>query len=90
MSLAKIGLWLQTRFPERKVVGDQEFKELLQRIENLEKSSVHVDAVKALVIAVKNIKDEFQTVKTGLGLSSPKTEEIMAMLNGHPIGDSNG
>lgn len=85
MSLASIGRWLQTRFPERKVVGDAEFNNLLLRIENLEKNSVHVDAVKALVMAVKDVKDEFATVRTGLGLNSPKAAELQAMLNGQPI-----
>ncbi len=84
--LAKLGIWLQTRFPERKVVGDAEFSALILRIENLEHNSVHKDAVKALVLAVKEVKDEFATVKTGLGMNTVRSAEIQAMLNGHPIG----
>lgn len=83
--LIKLGKWLEARFPEKHVVSIQEYQTLLQRISNLENNSVHKDAVKELVLVVKDIKDEFATVKTGLGLSSPKAAELMALLNGTPI-----
>lgn len=83
--LIKLGKWLETRFPEKHVVTPAEYVALLERVANLEANSVHKDAVKDLVLVVKAVKDEFQTVKTGLGLNSPKASELMAMLNGHPI-----
>ena len=88
--LIKLGKWLESRFPEKVVVTPADYAALLERIDNLERNSVHKDAVKALVLAVKDVKDEFQTVKTGLGLNSPKTSEILAMLNGQAIGVSEG
>ncbi len=77
-----------TRFPEKQEFTPEMYAKLLDRVTNLEQNSVHKDAVKALVLAVKDVKDEFATVKTGMGLNNPKTAEILAMLNGHPIGVS--
>ncbi len=83
--LARLGAWLQTRFPERKVVGDAEFSALIHRIENLEQNSVHKDAVKTLVLKLKEVQDEFATVKAGLGVTTVRTDVVQAMLNGQAI-----
>ncbi len=83
--LSKLGHFLMTRFPEKQEFTPEMYAKLLDRVTNLEQNSVHKDAVKALVLAVKDVKDEFATVKTGLGLNSPKVAELMAVLNGQPI-----
>lgn len=91
--LIKLGKYLETRFPEKMQVTPEDYRELLSRIDNLEHSSVHKDAVKALVLKMKEMQDEFATVKTGLGLNTPKVAELQAMLNGEAIGaqeDFNG
>jgi hypothetical protein len=87
--LSKLGKWLISRFPEKKVVTPEEYQTLLQRVSTLEQNSVHKDAVKTIVLALKDVKDEFQTVKTGLGLATPRMAEVQAMLNGQMIGEPN-
>ena len=88
--LIRLGKWLESR--QQIVVTPQEYQTLLQRVSTLEQSAVHKDAVKTLVLAVKEIKDEFATVKAGLGVSTVRTDIVQAMLNGHAIsqGDDNG
>jgi hypothetical protein len=84
--LRQLGQFLITRFPEKKVVTPADYQALTERLSNLEANSVHKDAVKILVLKMKEMQDEFATVKTGLGLNSPKVAELQALLNGEPIG----
>jgi hypothetical protein len=52
----------------------------------LEANSVHVDAVKTIVLKMKELQDEFATLRTGLGLTGVKTSDVVtAMLNGEAI-----
>lgn len=83
--LAKLGKFLMTRFPEKVTVTPEAYMALLERIDNLEHNSVHKDAVKALVLKVKEVQDEFATVKTGLGVNTARTDVVQALLNGHAI-----
>jgi hypothetical protein len=92
--LIKLGKYLESR--QRVIVTPQEYQTLLQRLstlearaEKIEQAAVHKDAVKTLVLKVKDIQDEFATIRTGLGLNNPKTVELMAMLNGEPISQEN-
>lgn len=87
--LIRFGKWLEARFPEKIVITVKHYEDLLARIANLEANSVHKDAVKILVLELKKVQDEFATVRTGLGLNTPKAAEIQAMLNGQPIGEPN-
>ncbi len=83
--IIRFARWLETRFPEKMVVTPQEYQTLLQRVLFLETNSTHKDATKAVVLKMKDLQDEFATIKTGLGLNNPKNMELMAMLNGQPI-----
>ena len=87
--IINLGKWMEKKFPDKKVVTVQDYQNLLDRITNLEANSVHKDAVKIIVLKLKEVQDEFSTVKTGLGMSTVRSAEIQAMLNGEAISQEN-
>lgn len=64
---------------------ERNLEPLVSRIGVVETSAVHKGAVADLVSAVKAIKDEFQSLKTSLGMGRIGNAEIRALLNGEPI-----
>lgn len=95
--LVKLGQWLDARFPAKVVVLESDYKELRERMSGLEsqiislrKEAVHKDAVKDLVLVVKSVKEDFQSLKTSLGFSAQLVNpELTAVLNGEYLGGSN-
>lgn len=95
-TIVRLGAWLDTRFPEKVVIKISDYKALLEnicvlemRLSAIEKASVHKDAVKDLVLVVKSVKDDFQSLKTSLGFSRQANPELNAVLNGEYLGDQN-
>lgn len=96
--LVKLGHWLDSRFPEKVVVTTASFEILVKdlravqtRLDRMEKEAVHKDAVKDLVLVVKSVKDDFQSLKTSLGFNTRQANpELNAVLNGEYLqGDPN-
>lgn len=95
--LVKLGVWLDSRFPAKVVVLESDYRELKSRLESLEKAlvlvkqeAVHKEAVKDLVLVVKAVKDDFQSLKTSLGMTAqPVNPELTALLNGEYLGSQN-
>ena len=89
--IIKLGKYLEKRFPERVVVTCEDYAALLNRIAVLEKSAVHVEAVREVVKAVKLLKDEHDSFKTAMGFRTggvqpnDKEAELQAVLNGEII-----
>jgi hypothetical protein len=83
--LIKLGRWLDKRFPEKVVLTRAEIDALILRITAVEQNAVHKGAVSDLVLIVKQVKDEFASLKTSLGMNRVGNDDIEAMLNGTPI-----
>lgn len=83
--LVKLGTWLDKRFPERLVVNKAEYDALLNRIDLLEKSAVHTDAVKEVIRHVELVKQDVQALKLGLGMSKMTAGNYEAVLNGEAV-----
>lgn len=57
---------------------------------DMQKAAVHKDAVKDLVLVVKSVKEDFQSLKTSLGFNARQANpELSAVLNGEYLGGSN-
>lgn len=87
--LVKLGQWLDSRFPAKVVVTATDYANISIRLEALEsrirqvtQDAVHKDAVKDLVLVVKAVKDDFQSLKTSLGFNRQVNPELNAVLNG--------
>lgn len=95
--LVKLGVWLDARFPAKVVIKEIDYIALQERMTILESQivalrhdAVHKDAVKDLVLVVKAVKDDFQSLKTSLGMSAqPVNPELTALLNGEYLGSQN-
>ncbi len=92
--LRRMSDWLDSRFPAKVVVTATEYANLENRIHQLEialadvkHTAAHVDAVRDVVLVVKAMKDDVQSFKTSLGFNRPGSADILATLNGDPIGD---
>lgn len=109
--LVKLGHWLETRFPEKRVVSVSDYENLhkrlkaidaevsmcrsslsdttlslnkaLERLSQVESAAVHKGAVRDLVIAVADLKTDYQGFKTSLGFRP--NPELQAALNGEII-----
>lgn len=96
--LLTIAKWLDSRFPAKVVVLESDYQELKSRVVQLETElagmrqvAVHKDAVRDVIEVVKKVKEDLQSFKTSLGFNRTQTTDILASLNGEPIGsDSNG
>lgn len=95
--LVRLGKWLDSRFPAKVVVLESDYRELRERMSGMEsqmlalrKEAVHKDAVKDLVLVVKSVKEDFQSLKTSLGFNARQVNpELSAVLNGEYLGDQN-
>lgn len=58
---------------------------LITRMSAIEQSAAHTDAVKIIIAEMVKLKEEFTTLKTGLGLSRIQDADVQAMLNGMPV-----
>jgi hypothetical protein len=56
-----------------------------QRLSVVETSAAHTEAVKVLINEIARLKEDFITIKTGLGLSRIQDADVHAMLNGIPL-----
>jgi hypothetical protein len=85
--LKQIVNWLEARFPEKVEVRIEEYKALLLKVEQLEKTAVHVDAAKVLVNELQKVKDELASLKASFGFSGgiETSPDIQAHLNGIPL-----
>lgn len=85
--IVRLGKWLEVRFPEKVVVTQADYTDLLNRVSMVEQNAVHKGAVADLVKAVKAIKDEQDSFKTSMGFTPQKGKVLEAMLNGQFIGE---
>ena len=83
--IIKLGKYLERRFPERVVVTRSDYDALLLRLSAVEKSAVHVEAVRDVVKAVKALKDDHDSFKASMGFTPQKGRILEAMLNGEII-----
>jgi hypothetical protein len=58
---------------------------VLSRLSRVETNAVHKGAVADVVLAMKTLKEEVGTLKTGLGLTRVGNAEVQALLNGEYI-----
>lgn len=94
----KIAIWLDSRFPAKIVIKEADYKALKAKVEALEANveamkqvAVHKDAVRDVIEVVQKVKEDLQSFKTSLGFNRMQTTDILASLNGEPIGsDTNG
>lgn len=95
-----LAAWMETRFPEKVQVKTTDYSAMVEKLEqthltvanlvsrmfSLEKTAVHTDAVKDLIVVVKLLKEEIQAMKFGIGMADTiKPEQVLANLNGEPI-----
>ncbi len=94
--IVALGLWLDRRFPERVEVQKADYIALQARLgaleaklEDVQRSAVHKDAVRDVIAVVKQVKDDVASFKTSLGFNRVVNPDLSAMLNGEIIGEPN-
>lgn len=97
--LVRFGSWLDQRFPERVEVRKADYVALLARLEALDarlaevqRSAVHKDAVRDVVLALQKHVDEFASFKVAMGYGKPidtGNQDLNAVLNGEFLNHGN-
>lgn len=95
-TMIAFGSWLDKRFPERMEVKKADYDALQARLgaleaklEDVQRVAVHKDAVRDVIAAVKQVKDDVASFKTSLGFNRVVNPDLSAMLNGEIIGEPN-
>lgn len=68
---------------------NRKLEALERKVEAVGQAAVHKDAVRDVVLAVKQVKDDLASFKASMGFNRPQNADIQALLNGEVIGVPN-
>jgi len=94
--LIKLGKWLDKRWPEQVTVSVSDYNALQAKLgaleaklEEVQRSAVHKEAVQVVIAALQQVKDDLQSFKVSLGMNRMASGEWSDLTADTHLGGQN-